>query len=78
MICGYLLLTLNGVRNLCYKKNKPVRLNKIEPNPWIEWLKFMSKQPETYVFIAIFIAMIILVILAIRESVMYFVYNRGL
>lgn len=61
---------------MCFRKNKPARLEKKEPT-WFDELKNIMRQPEFWVYLAFIVIFILLIIFAMNEARMYFVYNRG-
>ena len=62
---------------MCFRKNnKPARLEKREPT-WFDDLKIIMKQPEFWLYLAFMVIFILLIIFAMNEARMYFVYNRG-
>ena len=66
---------------MCFKKKgEPVRLAKKEPSTirvWYDFIKSCAKEPEFWLLLGLSAILVILIILAIREAAMYFVYNRG-
>ena len=61
-------------------KKQPVRLQKIEENsyPTIEFICALARTPEFWLFVLIGIIFILLIIIAWKESISFFVYNNGL
>lgn len=68
------------VNEMCFKRNKPVRLAKKKPSTlrvWYDFIKCLSKEPEFWLILCFVIAFIILIIVAIHEAQCYMIYNRG-
>lgn len=66
---------------MCFRKNKQVRLEKKEPNKYyfyLQYCKYIIKQPEFWLTVLLACIFIIIIILAIKESGSYFYYNRGI
>ena len=66
---------------MCFKRNEPVRLQKKEPNKiilYLQYCKYIIKQPEFWLTVILVCIFVFIVIIALKESGSYFVYNRGL
>lgn len=61
-------------------KKQPIRLQKVEENsyPTIEFFCALARTPEFWLFVLIAIIFILLIIIAWKESISFFVYNNGL
>ena len=60
------------------KKNTPVRLHKKQESKYLELLKLISKNPNTWIIIIGIILLIFAISFAYKESIAFFVYNTGL
>lgn len=67
---------------MCFKRKKQqVRLQKKEPDKFILYLqycKYIIKQPEFWLTVTMVCIFAFIVIIALKESGSYLVYNRGL
>lgn len=62
---------------MCFKRHKPVRLQKKKENEKIKFMKMMLKSKEFWILTIVTIIFIIAIIFAIKESISYLVYNNG-
>ncbi len=65
---------------MCIKK-EPIRLNKKEPNKfelYLQYCKYIIKQPEFWLTVILVCIFVFIIIMALKESGSYLVYNRGL
>lgn len=64
---------------MCFKK-QPARLQKKEPDKFILYLqycKYIIKQPEFWLTVILVCIFVFIIIMALKESGTYLVYNRG-
>lgn len=62
---------------MCFKRHKPVRLQKKKENEKIKLVKMMLKSKEFWILTIVTLIFIIAIIFAIKESISYLVYNNG-
>lgn len=63
------------------RKKKPIRLEKKEPSKYslyLQFCKYIVKQPEFWLTVILICVFVFVVIIALKESGTYLVYNRGL
>ena len=60
------------------KEKQPVRLEKKKEYNTFDVIKCIIKRPEFWLLVVIILILIFFIDLALKESISYLVYNRGL